>query len=159
MVGEIGEAARDQENLHARSLAGPDQICRTRIQAQSRTQHLMHVGDFHALEQCHALAQALFVVGDFATHGRFSDGRHFCLASSGICDFVHTLDVDQGRVHVESDQLELGQSQGSSKTLNGQAGGEFGRLSHGINQINGENFRLASVAFAGPATKSRPDCH
>ena len=136
MVGEISEAARNQEHFHARSLAGAYQICRAWIQAQSRTQNFMHVCDCHALEQGHTLAQALFVVGDFAAHGRFSDGRHFCLASSGICDFVHTLDVDQGRVHVESDQLELGNSEGSSKTLNGQAWGKFGRLNHGIDQIN-----------------------
>ena len=60
-----------------------------------------------AAQQGHTLAQAGFVVGNFATHRSLGNCSHFGLAPGGIGDFVYALNVDQGGVHVKGNQLEV----------------------------------------------------
>ena len=135
MVGEIGETTRDQKHFHACCFAVLHQISRAWVQAQTLCQHLLHVGHRHTFEQGHALSQALFVIGDLTTHGRFGDRGHFAFATSCIGNLVDTFDVDQCRIHVEGNQFELQQGKWGSEALNGEAGGEFGGLSHHVNQM------------------------
>ena len=71
---------------------------------------MVHVIQRHTLEQGHPLAQAFFVIGDLPAHGGFGDGRHFGFASGSIGNLIHTLDVDQSRVHVKRDQFEIRQA-------------------------------------------------
>ena len=123
---EEGEAAGDEQHLHADRLAGVDQRLGARVDAQAFDVHPLHVGHGHAAQQRHALAQAFLVVGDLAAHGGFGDGGHFGLAAGGVGDFVHTLDVDERGVHVERDELEVLEFQRRREALNGEAGGEFG---------------------------------
>jgi hypothetical protein len=97
-----------------------------RVEPQPLVVHLVHAGNAHALEQGHAPAQAFLVVGDFATHRRFGDGGHLGLAARRVGDFVHALDVDEGRVHVERDQLEVAEFPVGRGDVDNEAGGGFG---------------------------------
>jgi len=108
-VGEEGKAAGDQQHLQSGSLAGLHQFARTRVELQPLVVDALHVGQTHATQQRHALAQALLVVGNLSAHGRLGNGRHLGLASNCIGDFVHAFDVDQGRIHVERNQSEISQ--------------------------------------------------
>ena len=127
-VREEGKAAADEQGGHAHLLAGRHQIGRTGVQFHALVQNLFHAGHTHAFEQRHALAQAFLVVGDFATHGSFRNGGHFRLAAGGIGDLVYTLDVDEGGVHIKSDEFEITQIQGRAKALDYEAGGNFNGL-------------------------------
>src|SRR5690606_37452304 len=48
----------------------------------------------------------------------------------GIGDLVDAFDVDQRRVHVERDQLEVGELQRRLHALKDEAGGDFCRSAH-----------------------------
>ena len=86
---------------------------------------LLHVRHRHALQQRHTLAQAFLGVGDFTAHGGFGDGRDLCFAARGVGDLVHALDVDQRRVHVEGDQLEVMQMKWGREATHREAGTDF----------------------------------
>jgi hypothetical protein len=44
----------------------------------------------------------------------------------GVGDLVHALDADERGVHVERDELVVGQAQRRRDALHDEAGGEFG---------------------------------
>jgi hypothetical protein len=129
--GKVGEAAADQQHLQPGRLAGQHQFGRAGVELQARTVDVRQVGLGHALEQRHAPAQALLVIGDLAAHRGLGDGRHLGLAPGGIGNLVHALDVDEGGVHVERDQLEVAQAQRRREALDHEAGGEFDAGGHG----------------------------
>ena len=95
------------------------------VELEAMVQHLFHAGHAHACEQRHAAAQTVLVIRDFAAHGGFGGCGNLGLAASRIGNLVHTLNVDEGGVHVEGDELEIAQFQGRGEALNNQAGGEF----------------------------------
>ena len=80
-------------------------------------------GDRHAFEQGDAAAQALLEVGDLAAHRGLGDGGDLGLLAHRVGDLVDALDGDQGRVHVEGDQPEVGQAQRRADASQDEAGG------------------------------------
>ncbi|GAB1384230.1 hypothetical protein MASR1M50_25510 [Burkholderiales bacterium] len=124
-VGEVGEAARHQQHLQPRRLAGQHQLGGAGVQAQAGAVDLRQLVDRHAPQQRHAAAQAVLEVGDLAAHGRLGDGGHLGLAAHGVGDLVHAFDVDQRRVHVEGDQPVVGQAQGRLDAAQHQAGADL----------------------------------
>ena len=82
---------------------------------------MLQMAHRHPFEQGDALAQAFLVIGDQPLHRCFGDGGHFCLAASGIRNFIHAFDVDERRVHVKSNQLEMGQRERRLNALDNEA--------------------------------------
>ena len=78
------------------------------IEPQALVVDLLQRVDRHAFEQRHAAAQAFLEVLDLAAHRGLGDGGDFGLLADRVGDLVDALDVDQRRVHVERDQLEVG---------------------------------------------------
>ena len=106
-IGEVGEATADQQGTKARGLAGLDQDLGARVELQALLEHLLQRFHRNALQQGHASAQTVLVIGDFSPHGGLGDGRHFGFAACCIGYLVHALDVDEGGVHVEGDESEV----------------------------------------------------
>ena len=124
-LGKPGEAAAEQQRFQPRRLGGQNEFRCAGAGAQALLPHTLQLRLAHALQQGHAAAQALLEIGDFAAHGRFGDGGHFSAAPCGGGDFVHALDVDEGGVHVKSDEPEMAQRRQGSGAAHEQARGDF----------------------------------
>ena len=124
-LGKPGEAAAEQQRFQPRRLGGQNEFRRAGAGAQALLPHTLQLRLAHALQQGHAAAQALLEIGDFAAHGRFGDGGHFSAAPCGGGDFVHALDVDEGGVHVKSDEPEMAQRRQGGGAAHEQAQGDF----------------------------------
>ena len=153
MVGEEGEAARDQQRLQTGRLAGVHQGLCTRVELQAFVEYLLHGRHRHTLEQRDALAQALLVVADFTAHRRLGDGGHLSLAAGGIGDLVHALDVDQRRIHVERDEFEVAQAQRGGDV----PGHEPGRQRCG-HKKNGEGVRKGVIVLHRVLVRGHTAC-
>ena len=122
-IGEESETAGDEQRLEACVLCGLHERLCTGVELQALIEHLVQGGDRHALEQGDALPQAFLVVGDLAAHRGLGDGGHFRLAAGCGCDLIDALDVDQGRVHVEGDELEVGEAKRRGEAADDEAVG------------------------------------
>ena len=108
-LAEEGEAPADQQCLEPCGLAGLHKALDARVELQMLGVDRFQGRDRHTTQQSQSPPQAVLVVADFATHGRFGDGGDLCLAPSSGCYLIDTFDVDQRGVHVKGHQLEIRQ--------------------------------------------------
>ena len=102
--GEIAEAARDQHSVGAMGAHGGNKAFRAGVQP-----HAFGIGAFQrlqlqALEQPDPLHQRGLEF-DFAFHRPLGDGGDFGLEPRHVGEFIKTLDIDDGGVHVGDQQL------------------------------------------------------
>jgi hypothetical protein len=126
-LAEEVEAARHQQRLQAGALARLHEHLDAGVELQPLVVHALQRAFGHAGQHRHAAAQAVFVVCDLAAHRGLGDRRDLGPAACDAGDLVDALDVDQRRVHVERDQLVVGQLQRRRDAAREQAGCDFGR--------------------------------
>ena len=99
---EIGESTREDGNLITTGLQNRHQTIHTLGDGQVLG-NLLHYTHIESLQQGHTACKTLLEI-NLSTHGALSDGTNLCPYSITLCQLIDTLGLDEGRVHIETDQ-------------------------------------------------------
>ena len=123
IIGEKGEAARDQRGVGAIGLHGLNQCAPTRSKGNRLAAHFLDDLAFQALEQGNAGVQRLREV-QFTAHRAVGDLGHLWFDIQRGGEFVDTFLLDHGGIHVGNQQ---------------QFAAAFGRYEIGVNRLAGQD--------------------